>query len=114
MDRFHADAIGIERLTGWPSEAETIARYVKASGMEVANLDYFIVMGAFFMATTMIRAADMGMASGKFTADSRFGFDNSATQILADLLGLPMPPLSADFVKHRGLAEGSNGLYQPL
>jgi aminoglycoside phosphotransferase (APT) family kinase protein len=111
MDRFHADAIGIERLKGWPSESETIARYAAVSGTEVANLDYFIVMGAFFMATTMIRAADMGIATGRFAADSRFGFDNSATQILADLLGLSMPSLSPDFTKHRGLAEGCSGLY---
>ena len=112
MDRFHADAIGIARLPGWPSEAETIAHYAAASGIDVPDLDYFIMMGAFFMATTIIRASDMGIASGKFATDTRFGFDNTATQILADLLGVPMPPLSPDFVAHRGLAVGSKGLSQ--
>jgi aminoglycoside phosphotransferase (APT) family kinase protein len=110
MDRFHADAIGVGRLPGWPVEAETIARYAAASGIDAPDLDYFIVMGAFFMATTIIRAADMGIASGKFAPDTRFGFDNTATQIIADQLGLPMPPLSPDFVAHRGLAAGSAGL----
>lgn len=112
MDRFHADAIGIERLPGWPTETETVARYSASAGMNVPDLDYFIVMGAFFMATTMIRAADMGITSGKFQADTRFGFDNTATQILADELSLPMPPLSPDFVAHRGLAAGCSGLGQ--
>lgn len=110
MDRFHADAIGIDRLPGWPSEAETVALYAASSGTDVPDLDYFIVMGAFFMATTIIRAADMGIASGKFAADTRFGNDNTAMQIIADQLGLPMPPLSPDFVAHRGLAVASKGL----
>jgi aminoglycoside phosphotransferase (APT) family kinase protein len=110
MDRFHAEAIGVERLSGWPSETETIARYVAASGIEHHDLDYYIVMGAFFMATTIIRAADLGIKSGKFAADTRFGLDNSATQIIAERLGLPIPPLSPDFIAHRGLASGSKGL----
>lgn len=110
MDRFHADAIGVERLPGWPSEAETIARYAAASGINMPDLDYFIVMGAFFMATTIIRAADMGIASGKFAPDTRFGFDNTATQIVAETLGLPIPPLSPDFIAHRGLPVGAKGL----
>ncbi len=110
MDRFHADAIGVERLPGWLDEAQTIARYTAASGAPVADLDYFIVMGAFFMATTMIRAGDMGLASGKFAPGSRFGSDNTATQIIAAQLGLDMPPLSPDFIAHRGLAPGTKGL----
>jgi aminoglycoside phosphotransferase (APT) family kinase protein len=110
MDRFHAEAIGVERLPGWPGEAETIARYADASGLAVPDLDYFIVMGAFFMATTMIRAADMGMASGKFAPGTRFGNDNTATQIIAEQLGLPIPPLSPDFIAHRGLAADAKGL----
>ena len=110
MDRFHADAIGVERLPGWLDEGQTIARYAATAGSPVADLDYFIVMGAFFMATTMIRAGDMGIASGKFAPGSRFGSDNTATQIIAQQLGLPMPPLSPDFIAHRGLAPGSKGL----
>jgi aminoglycoside phosphotransferase (APT) family kinase protein len=110
MDRFHAEAIGVARLPGWPDEAETIARYAAAAGMAVPDLDYFIVMGAFFMATTMIRAADMGVASGKFAPGTRFGCDNTATQIIAQQLGLTIPPLSSDFIAHRGLPPGAKGL----
>jgi aminoglycoside phosphotransferase (APT) family kinase protein len=103
MDRFHAEAIGIVRLPGWPSEAETIARYAAASQIDVPDLDYFIVLGAFFMATTIVRAADLGVASGKFAADTAFATGNTATQIIAERLGLPIPPLSPDFIAHRGL-----------
>jgi aminoglycoside phosphotransferase (APT) family kinase protein len=108
MDRFHSDAINIPRLPGWPSETETIARYTAASGVAVPDLDYFILMGAFFMATTIIRAADMGIASGKLAADTGFATGNTATQILAERLGLPMPPLSRDFIAHRGLEFENN------
>lgn len=110
MDRFHAEAIGMPRLPGWPDETETIARYERSAGTPVADLLYFIVMGAFFMATTMIRAADLGVASGKFATDTRFGHDNTATQIIAQRLGLPVPPLSPDFIAHRGLEPGTKGL----
>lgn len=110
MDRFHAEAIGVERLPGWPDEAETITRYNASAGAVVPDLDYFIIMGAFFMATTMIRAADMGIASGKFAPNTRFGSDNTATQIIGEMLGLPVPPLSADFIAHRGLPAGAQGL----
>lgn len=110
MDRFHAEAIGVARLPGWPDEAETIARYVASSGVPVSDLNYYMVMGAFFMATTMIRAADIGIASGKFAPDTRFGSDNTATQIIAEQLGLPIPPLSPDFIAHRGLTAGAKGL----
>jgi aminoglycoside phosphotransferase (APT) family kinase protein len=108
MDQFHADAIGIPRLPGWPTDAQTIARYTTASGQDVPDLDYFIVFGAFFMATTIIRAADLGIASGKFAANTRFGFDNTATQIIAERLGLPVLPLSPDFMAHRGLNAEKN------
>jgi aminoglycoside phosphotransferase (APT) family kinase protein len=110
MDRFHAEAIGVTRSQGWPTEAETIARYAASADMSIPDLDYFIVMGAFFMATTMIRAADMGVASGKFAPGTRFGSDNTATQIIAEQLGLPIPPLSPDFITHRGLVPGTKVL----
>lgn len=110
MDRFHAEAIGIARLPGWPDEGETIACYEDSAGMSVPDLDYFIVMGAFFMATTMIRAGDLGVASGKFAPGTRFGCDNTATQIIAQQLGLSIPQLSPDFIAHRGLAAGTKGL----
>jgi aminoglycoside phosphotransferase (APT) family kinase protein len=110
MDRFHSDAVAVPRLVGWPDDEATIACYSAASRIAVPDLDYFVLMGAFFMATTIIRAADLGIAAGKFATDTRFGHDNTATQIIADQLGLPIPPLSDDFAAHRGLPPGSKGL----
>lgn len=103
MDGFQAEAIGVPRLEGWPSEAETLARYEAASGRRIADIDYFIVMAAFFIATTLIRQADIGAAKGSLPGDTRMGHDNSATQMIAQRLGLPVPELSPDFIRHRQL-----------
>lgn len=109
-DLFHADAIGVDRLPGWPSEAETIAHYEQVSGARVRDIDYFIVLGALFMGTTLIRAADIGIAAGRLNPASRLGMDNSLTQIIAQRLGLPIPPLSPDFLAHRNLPAATRGL----
>ena len=109
-DLFHAEAIGIVRAEGWPGEAEVLAHYRQASGVEVTDLDYFIVMGAFFMGTTLIRATDNAVAAGRFAPTSTMAHANTLTQILAQRLGMPVPPLSPDFIAHRGLPAGTRGL----
>ncbi|HEY6868593.1 MAG TPA: phosphotransferase family protein [Novosphingobium sp.] len=109
-DLFHAESIGVARLAGWPTEAETIARYEAASGVKAEDLDYFIVLGCLFMATTLIRAADLGMAAGRLQPGSTMGAGNSLTQIIAQRLGLPIPALSPDFIAHRSLPPGTRGL----
>ncbi len=101
MDEFHAEAIDVPRLAGWPSPAETVSTYERLSGRHIAQLDYYVVMAAFFIATTLIRQADLGVATGRFGADTRMGLDNTTTQIIARRLGLPVPPLSADYAAHR-------------
>lgn len=109
-DLFHADAIGIARAPGWPTQHEVLARYREASGTDVTDIDYFIVMGAFFMGTTLIRATDNGIAAGRLPPGSTMGHANTLTQILADRLGMTIPPLSPDFIAHRGLPAGTMGL----
>jgi aminoglycoside phosphotransferase (APT) family kinase protein len=104
MDEFHAEAIGVERLAGWPNEAETVRRYQDLSGRSVANLDYFVVLAAFFIATTLIRQADIAVEQGRLASDTRMGHDNTTTQMIARRLGLPVPELSPDFAAHRRLS----------
>ena len=61
------------------------------------------LMGAFFIATTLIRQADIGVEQGRLAPDTRMGHDNTTTQIIARRLGLPEPALSPDFAAHRQL-----------
>ena len=109
MDEFHAEGIGVARLPGWPDEAQTIARYEALCGRQVRHIDDFVILGAFFIATTLIRQADIGVAQGRLAADTRMGHDNTTTQMIARRLGLAVPDLSADFAAHRGLPPPTAG-----
>lgn len=103
MDEFHAEAIGVARLPGMPDRAQTVRTYEELSGRRAEGLDYFVVMAALFISTTLIRQADLAVAAGRYAAGSRMGHDNTTTQIIARQLGLPVPELSPDFIAHRQL-----------
>jgi len=94
----------VARLPGWPSEAATLAHYATLSGRSIDDIDYFVVLAAFFIATTVIRQADLAIDSGAVAAGSRMGHDNVLTQMIARRLGLPAPPICADFARHRRMA----------
>ena len=101
FDEFQTDAVGIERLSGWPDRDTTVARYEARSGRRLGDLVFFDVMETLFMATTLIRQADRRVVMGLARPDNRMGHDNTVTQMLARKLGLAVPPLSPDYVAHR-------------
>lgn len=101
MDDFHSDANGVARLPGSPDRATTLARYEKMAGRTVPDTEYFELLGATQMAITLIRQSDSRVASGAIAADSRLAHENAFTQMIARRLGLPVPPLSAEFLAHR-------------
>jgi aminoglycoside phosphotransferase (APT) family kinase protein len=102
FDGFQTDAVGIERLDGWPDADTTVARYEAASGRRLGDLTFFDVMESLFMATTLIRQADRRVAQGLAGPENRMGHDNTVTQMLARRLGLAVPSLSPDYIAHRG------------
>lgn len=102
FDRFQTEAVGIDRLPGWPDQDTTIARYEARSGRPLRDLGFFAVMEELFMATTLIRQADARVARGLAPAATRMGHANTVTQMLASRLGLPVPTLSPDYIAHRG------------
>ena len=73
FDEFQTDAVGIERLPGWPDRATTIARYESLSGRHLGDLEFFDVMESLFMATTLIRQADARVARGLAPPDDPHG-----------------------------------------
>ena len=92
----------VERLPGWPDRDTTVATYEKVSGRAVADLDLFELLEELFIATTLIRQADMRVERGLAPPDTRMGHDNGVTRLIARRLGLPVPDLSPDYVSHRG------------
>lgn len=101
FDEFTTEAAGIKRLSGWPDRASTIARYREMSGRAVNDLEFFEALDRLFMATTLIRQADIRVEEGLAPSGTRMGHDNIVTQMLARRLNLPVPELSPDYLAHR-------------
>ncbi len=103
MDAFHAEAAGIPRLDGYPSSGEVVAHYEDAVGRSLPDLDWFEIRSALFMATTVIRQADLRIARGEQRADTDMGHGNLCTRYIAERLGIAVPELSQDWIAHRGV-----------
>ncbi|MFJ8749054.1 phosphotransferase family protein [Streptomyces sp. NPDC102441] len=92
---------GAARLPGFPGREAIIDRYTRLAGRTPLCLDYFEVLQSFFLATTLIRQADLGVRAGRFPAGTDMGRGNAVTRSLARRLGLPVPELSPDYLRHR-------------
>jgi aminoglycoside phosphotransferase (APT) family kinase protein len=101
FDDFATSAAGIEALPGYATRDEIIGRYEAASGRRLGDVGYFEIAQALFLATTLIRQADAHVRRGTLPAGTRMGHDNTLTQMLARRLGLPVPELSEDYLRHR-------------
>jgi len=93
LDRHHSEGINTPRLPGFPSYDETLAYYEKHSGFRVKNLHYYQIFAGFRFAVIMIRIAQQLLEYGIMDAEAsaRFELDNTVTNLLAKLLGLPAP-----------------------
>ena len=73
FDEFGTDAVGIDRLPGWPDREATVSRYEERSGRRLGDLAFFDVLQALFVATTLIRQADARVAAGLAPPGTRMG-----------------------------------------
>jgi aminoglycoside phosphotransferase (APT) family kinase protein len=101
FDAFATTAAGVDRLPGWPDRQATIDRYEQLSGRTIEDLEFYELLEEFFIATTLIRQADMRVTKGLAPPDTRMGHDNAVTQMIARRLDLPVPELSPDYIAHR-------------
>lgn len=90
LDWHHSGGIGVERLAGFPSREETIARYEQLVGRTTRNLHYYEAFAAFRFAVVMIRIAQLVRDAG-LPAPEDMATNNTCTQGLARLLDLPPP-----------------------
>jgi aminoglycoside phosphotransferase (APT) family kinase protein len=90
LDWHHSGGIGVERLAGFPSREETVARYETLTGRTVRSLHYYEVFAAFRFAVVMIRIAQLVREAG-LPAPDDMATNNTCTQGLARLLDLPPP-----------------------
>jgi len=91
LDRHHSEGIGVPRLLGFPDRAETIVGYEKLLGRPMEDLEYYEVLSAFKFAVIMARIGQAFIDFELIPSDSDFPANNTATQLLARVLDLPMP-----------------------
>ena len=91
FDRMSFDDLGIERLDGYPTRAETIDHYVQVSGREVRAPHYWEVFSAMRFCTIFIRLGDRMTAAGFLPPERNPAVGNQVTAALAVLLGIDNP-----------------------
>ncbi|MGI5164841.1 phosphotransferase family protein [Spirillospora sp. CA-253888] len=91
LDRHHSEGIGVPRLPGFPSYAETADRYAGLLGRPLRNLDYYEVLSGFKFSIIMARIGQAMIDFDWIEPASDFPYNNNCTQLLARILGLPAP-----------------------
>jgi len=91
LDRHHSEGVGAERLAGFPDAGRTVARYEQLTGRQLADLPYYEVLSAMKFAVVMARIGQLFINYELVPADNDFPYNNTATQLLAKILGLPPP-----------------------
>jgi aminoglycoside phosphotransferase (APT) family kinase protein len=91
LDRHHSEGVGVERLPGFPDAASTIARYERLTSRSLSDMAYYEVLSAMKFAVVMARIGQLFIYYDLVPADNDFPYNNTATQLLAKILGLPPP-----------------------
>jgi len=91
LDRHHSEGVGVPRLAGFPSPAQTIERYENLAGRTLAHMDYYEVLSAMKFAVVMARIGQLFIYYELVPPDNDFPYNNTATQLLAKIMGLPPP-----------------------
>ena len=91
LDRHHSEGVGVARLAGFPDAAATIDRYQELTGRTLAHMDYYEVLSALKFAVVMARIGQLFIHYDLVPPDNDFPYNNTATQLLAKILGLPPP-----------------------
>lgn len=100
--RHHTEGIGAPAPSGFPSRAELVAAYERRTGTALPDLHWFEVFAAVRLAVLMHRAGNLMVAAGMLPPDAPMKLNNPASQLLAGLLGLPVPEGTAQsFIGNR-------------
>jgi aminoglycoside phosphotransferase (APT) family kinase protein len=85
LDRHHSEGMSVERLAGFPSHADTVARWQELTGYDASPemLVFYEIFAAFRFAVVMQRLGRMIIDSGLLPEDSDFGINNTVTTLLA-------------------------------
>ena len=91
LNRHHTDGLGVPRLPGFPSDAQTALRYAAAVGRPVRHLRYFEAFAGFRFGIIVLRAYQAALEDGSMAGQGSGVVDNSCNRMLVNDLGLPAP-----------------------
>ncbi|MEE9414780.1 MAG: phosphotransferase family protein, partial [Acidimicrobiales bacterium] len=86
FDRMSFDAVGTDRLSGWPTREEMASYYEAVSGNEVRNHHYWEVFAAARFCAIFIRLGDRLVAAGVLPPELNPAVGNMVTEAIAQLL----------------------------
>lgn len=89
LDRFAHEGSGLPRLEGEPSREEQIALYERHAGRSVRDPFWHEVFAAARFTIVMIRTCQRMTDAGTVPDSMNMPVNNPATQLLADMLGIP-------------------------
>ncbi len=81
-DRCFTEGLEIERLAGFPSRDETMARWAEQTGFSLEHFGYYEVLALMRFALNMARIGQHMVKIELMDAESNFDVDNFATQTL--------------------------------
>ncbi|GAA0572901.1 phosphotransferase family protein [Actinomadura livida] len=87
LDRHHCEGVGAPRLDGFPSYAETVARYEELLGRPMRHMAYYEILSGFKFSVVMARIGQAMIDFGWIDETSDFPYNNNCTQLLARILG---------------------------
>lgn len=86
LDRHHCEGVGAPRLAGFPSYAETVARYEELLGRPMRNMAYYEILSGFKFSVIMARIGQAMIDFGWIDETSDFPYNNNCTHLLARIL----------------------------
>ena len=91
LDRHFTEGMTVSQPAGFLSRDETIARWEQAVGRPADKVDFYEMYAGFRFAVVMMSLTRLFIADGLMPADTDFDRNNTVTQCLAPMLGMPPP-----------------------
>jgi aminoglycoside phosphotransferase (APT) family kinase protein len=91
LDRHFTVGMDVGQPAGFLSRDETIAYWEHAVGRSADNVDFWEMYAGLRFAVVMMSLTRLFIADGLMPPDTDFDRNNTVTQCLAPMLGLPHP-----------------------
>jgi aminoglycoside phosphotransferase (APT) family kinase protein len=86
LDRHHSEGVDTPRLAGFPTPAETVARYEERSGIRLRDLEFYEVFAAFRFCVIMARLARIFKDWELLPLTDAMAQDNTVTRLTERVL----------------------------